>query len=86
MILLMTCPLINWMSLKGLLACWLNLHVFGPLQFFNKYFKKQNNQNDIILLNSLDPDQARYYVGPDLGGAKLFARIIRWRGVGGGGA
>ena len=37
------------------------------LIFFSKStFSKNSFRNTIIVSNSLDPDQARHYVGPDL--------------------
>ena len=35
--------------------------------FFKSTFSKTSFRNTIRLSNSLDPDQARHYVGPDLG-------------------
>ena len=35
--------------------------------FLKLTFKKKTFKNTIRLSNSLDPDQARHFVGPDLG-------------------
>ena len=46
------------------------LHAFiGRLLIFfqNQLFRKKSLTNTIRVLNSLDPDQARHFVGPDLG-------------------
>ena len=40
----------------------LSADFFFKINFFKKYFR-----NIIIVSNSLDPDQARHSVGPDLG-------------------
>ena len=39
------------------------LLIFFKINFFEKFFQKY----PASVLNSLDPDQARQYVGPDLG-------------------
>ena len=46
---------------------------FFKINFFKKSFK-----NTIRVSNSLDPDQARHVVRPDLG-PKLFAKVISRR-------
>ena len=43
-----------------MLSC--RLLIFSESTFFEKYFR-----NTIILSTSLDQDQARHFVGPDLG-------------------
>ena len=51
----------------------LNFDIFAcfywsPANFFqNQLFRKKSLTNTIRVLNSLDPDQARHFVGPDLG-------------------
>ena len=51
-------------------ACWVILHAFrlSSVDFFqNQVFRKKFLQNAIRVSNSLDPDQARQNVAPDLG-------------------
>ena len=36
------------------------------LIFYNQHFQKKTFRNTIRVSNSLDPDQARHFVGPDL--------------------
>ena len=54
-------------------SCWVILHVFlsyGDFFFFSFFklsFSKKSFRNTIRVSNSLDPDQARHFVGPDLG-------------------
>ena len=43
------------------------LHAFCHLIFSKSTFSKNSFKNTIRVLKSLDPDQARHYVGPDLG-------------------
>ena len=54
-----------------LLACWVILHAFlSSVDFFLEInFLKKSFRNTIRVSNtcSLDPDQARHFVGPDLG-------------------
>ena len=52
-----------------LFACWVILHAFFVIcEFFLKItFFKKSLWNTIRMSNSLDPDQARHFVGPDLG-------------------
>ena len=54
-----------------LFACWVILHAFMSsvflLFFFLNFFFKKCSRNTIRVSNSLDPDQARHFVGPDLG-------------------
>ena len=38
--------------------------IFFKIRFFEKFF--QEYHHSIRLSNSLDPDQARHFVGPDL--------------------
>ena len=51
-----------------LFAYWVILHAFlSPADFFqNPFFSKNYFRNTIRASNSLDSDQARYFVGPDL--------------------
>ena len=54
---------------RGLGAWWEIFHAFlSPADFFfqNQLFLKNSFRNTIRVSNSLDPDQARHYVGPDL--------------------
>ena len=39
----------------------------GEFFFFESTFSKISFRNTIRLSNSLDPDQVRHFVGPDLG-------------------
>ena len=50
-------------------ACWVIFHAFvSSADFFQNYFfRKKSFRNTIRVSNSLDPDQARRFVGPDLG-------------------
>ena len=43
------------------------LLIFSKINFFEKFFL----ENTIIVSNSFDPDQARRFVGPDLGSNNL---------------
>ena len=58
---------------EKLTICMLAMEIFhnfllSAIFFFKiNYFKKKKNRNTIIVPNSLDPDQARHFVGPDLG-------------------
>ena len=45
-------------------AYWVILHAFCPLLIF---FSKKLFRNTIRVPNNLDPDQAQYFVGTDLG-------------------
>ena len=60
----------NWsMSLQVIMArCMLgNFACFSRLLIFqNQLFLKKSFRNTFSVLNSLDPDQARRFVGPDL--------------------
>ena len=52
------------------IACWVILNAFLPsADFFSSKstFSKKALWITIKVSNSLDPDQARYIVGPDLG-------------------
>ena len=49
--------------LLGNFACFLSSNDFFP----NQLFKQILSGNTIRVSNSLDPDQARQFVGPDLG-------------------
>ena len=40
---------------------------FADIFFQNYFLKKKSSRNTIRMSNSLDPDQARRFVGPDLG-------------------
>ena len=53
----------------NLTAYWLNFQNFlSSVDFFHNHcFRKQYFRNIIRVLNSLDPDQVRLIVGPDLG-------------------
>ena len=44
-----------------------NFSCFLVICFFFKTTFWKNSKNTIRVLNSLDPDQARHFVGPDLG-------------------
>ena len=50
-------------------AKWKTLHAFYRLliYFSKSSFSKKKGRNTIGVSNSLDPDQARHFVGPDLG-------------------
>ena len=51
------------------------MHIFCCLLIFFKInFKKKYFSNTIRVSNSLDPDQAQHFVGPDLG-AKCLQRF-----------
>ena len=50
-----------------LFAYWVILHAFLTSADFFKTFSKNNFRNTIRVSNSLDPDQARHFVGPNLG-------------------
>ena len=54
---------------EGQTDSWEILHAFwSSAEFFqNKFFQKKSFRNTIRVSNSSDPDQARHYVGPDLG-------------------
>ena len=59
-------------------ACWENFPRFCCclLIFFSKLtFSKNYFRNTIRVSNSLDPDQARRYVGPDLGPNYLQSKL-----------
>ena len=48
-------------------AYWVNLHTFlSSADFFQNHFFN-SFRNTSKLSNSLNPDQARHFVGPDLG-------------------
>ena len=56
------------------IACWVILHILSPaflfkITFFIKSFQK------IKVSDSLDPDEARHFVGPSLD-LKLFSYVI----------
>ena len=60
---------INIITVSVLLfAYWVILHAFlSSVDFFLKStFSKKSFRNTIRVSNSLDPDQARHFVGPDL--------------------
>ena len=49
---------------------WVILHAFlssADFFFFKSTFPKNSFRNIIRVSNSLDPDQAQHFVGPDLG-------------------
>ena len=49
---------------------WVILHAFllSSADFFqNQFFRKNLPGNTLRVSNSFDPDQARHFVGPDLG-------------------
>ena len=48
---------------------WKIVHAFllSEIFFQNQLFQKNSFRNTIRVSNSLDPDQARHIVGPDLG-------------------
>ena len=53
---------------KILILLFLNSHVFCRLLIFSKQtFSKNSLRNTISVSNSLDPDQARRFVVPELG-------------------
>ena len=52
------------LCMLGNFACFL---VICGFFFLNQLFKKKTLQNIIRVSNSLDPDQARHFVRPDLG-------------------
>ena len=62
-----------------LFACWVILHAFlTPAAFFLKiYFSKYSFMNKFRLSNSLDPDQARRFVGPGLD-PNCLQRLLGW--------
>ena len=44
------------------------MQILSSADFFqNQFFSKNSFRNTIRVSNSLDPDQARHFVGPDLG-------------------
>ena len=48
-------------------AYWETLHAFlSSVDIFQNHFSKTSFRNTIRVSNSLDPDQARHIVGPDL--------------------
>ena len=49
------------------IACWEELQVLCRLLFFFYYSFKNIHRNTIGVSSSLDPDQVRQYIGPDLG-------------------
>ena len=60
---------ISGFSRTNLFACWVILHAFlssGDFFFKINFFKKKKKKT-IRVSNSLVPDQARCFVGPDLG-------------------
>ena len=54
-----------------LLACWVIFHVLLSADFFKINFFKNSFRNTFRMSNSLDPDQDRHSVGPDLGPNRL---------------
>ena len=56
-------------NLVKLFACWVILHaILASADFFSKLkFLKNSFRGTIRVSNSLDQDQARQNVGPDLG-------------------
>ena len=60
----------TYCNLNQLLACWImNVACFLPsVEFFQSYrFQKILSGITIRVSNNLDPDQARHFIGPDLG-------------------
>ena len=53
------------LGMLGHFACF--FVVCGFFFFFLIFFSKESFRNTISLSNSLDPDQARHFVQPDLG-------------------
>ena len=60
---------ISTTCMPGLFAYWVILRSFlSSADFFSKStFLKNSFRNTIRVSNSLDPDQGRHFVGPDLG-------------------
>ena len=54
-------------ELKFLPTCFFSRFLFVVCCFFLNTFSKNCFMNAIRVVNSLDPDQARHFVGPDLG-------------------
>ena len=50
-----------------LFACWVILHVLSSIDVFKISLFNQRTRNTISMPNSLDSDQARQIVEPDLG-------------------
>ena len=48
-------------------AYWVILHAFLSIIFIINFFNNKKFRNTIRVSNNLDPDQARHFVGPDLG-------------------
>ena len=64
-------------SQQKLIACWVILHaLLSSADYFSTLlFSKHSFRNTITVSNSLDPDQARRFVGPDLA-PNCFAKDI----------
>ena len=64
----LTCKWIT-KTVKSLFECWVIFHDFCRLPIFSKSSLSENsfrNTCTIRVSNSLNPDQARHFVGPDL--------------------
>ena len=69
------CLLLNFFKItcfenpfRNTISWWVNLHAFCRLlNFFKSTFSKISLRNSIRVSNSLEPDQARHFVRPDLG-------------------
>ena len=74
-----------WCSVMFNSAYWVIFHALSSSVFFSKStFLKNSFRNTIKVSNSLDPDQARHFVGPDLGPnclRKLLADDTSWQWV-----
>ena len=70
------CYIVCYISKLKLFACWEIVHAFlsSAVFFQNQLSRKKYFRNTIRVSNSLDPDQARPYVGPDQG-PKCFQRL-----------
>ena len=70
-----------------LFACWVIFHaILSSAEYFQSTFSKNSFRNNIRVSNSLDPDQARQNVGPDLGPnflQRLSADDTSWQRING---
>ena len=59
----MASDLLATLCMLGNFSCFFVVRVL----FLKLTFSKKSFRNTIMVSNSLDPDQARHFVGPDLG-------------------